>query len=338
MDIEKIREKIDRLDNGLVELLEQRIALAKNLKGMKKPIYDPKREKEIIKRIQEMAREFPAKDLERIYGLIFSASKKAQGNFNVCFLGPEGSYSHRAMTGMFGDIQGIGKNTITEVFEEVEEKSSYGIVPVENTTHGTITETIEELARKNVFIVNEIVIDIEHCLVAGKGTKESEIRTVYVQPNIRNQCRKFLNAISGKGVKLVESSSSSEKCRSLKQGEAVIAGRQAAELYGLRIIERGINDFSNNRTRFLAIHDSMLKKGSKHSLIFTLAHKPGTLLKALGAITEANANMTKIESRIMANADFEYTFFVDFVYEGDATRILDKIRDNCISMKYLGRY
>ena len=264
----------------------------------------------------------------------------------VGFQGEHGAYSEQAIFEHFGhDVQTVPLKTVSDVFRAVKNgDTDGGVVPVENSIGGNIYETYDMLAETGLNIAGAIVLKIEHCLIALKGTKVPDIRTVYSHPQAIEQCREFL---TGLGVKMVGTYDTAGSVRMIKEeslkDSAAIAGERNASLYGLSVIERGIEGNRVNYTRFLIIsrESGNVTEPSKTSLIFSVDHTPGSLYRALGPFAELGINLCKVESRPKKGYPWEYHLFMDF--EGDMNNeacinAVNRLRSLSQYVRVLGSY
>ena len=238
----------------------------------------------------------------------------------IAFQGEHGAYSEQAIIEHFGPgVQPVPLRTVSDVFRAVEmSETDAGVVPVENSIGGNIYETYDMLSETGLTIAGEIVLKIEHCLIGLHGTVLSDIRTVYSHPQAIEQCREFLVPL---GVRMVGTYDTAGSVRMIKEegrkDSAAIAGERNASLYGLSVIERGIEGKSANFTRFLVMSREKINFTglAKTSLIFSVDHRPGSLYHALEPFAHLGINLCKVESRPKKGYPWEYHLFMDF--EGD---------------------
>ncbi len=235
----------------------------------------------------------------------------------VAFQGEKGAYSEEAILHFFGsEVQTLPCRSIREVFKNCEARVvDYGVVPVENSIEGSVFETYDMFLSSSVKAVGEIILRIRHCLIALPDVSLNEVETVYSHPQALAQCRGYLQSL-GVSVEVTYDTAGSVKMikeRGLRNAAAV-ASERAAEIYGMKVLAKGIEDYGHNYTRFLVISvkEALHSPNSKTSIIFSTAHKPGALYNALGAFARNGINLTKIESRPTRQRPWEYYFFVDF--------------------------
>ncbi|WP_448518147.1 prephenate dehydratase [Rhodoflexus sp.] len=322
-----IREHIDAIDNQILDLLNQRMKLVREVGHLKHSsnavIYRPEREKAILDRLNKFnCGPISQRAIEAIFLEIFAASRNFELPERVAYLGPEGSFTHQAAESRFGAISDyISLSTIQSVFESVEtERVRFGVIPIENNREGSVHETIDLLISSDVRIVAEIPMDI-HFTFASMEDRLSRIKKIYSKDIAFRQCKKFLDEYFGDSdVELipVESTSKAAKLASEEPHTAAICAHVAATIHRLPLLFENIEDSFHNRTRFLIISknfDNQKANGSKTSLVVKLDNdtKPGTLAGFLNDFNEAGINLTKIESRpAKEKGKFNYWFLIDF--------------------------
>lgn len=262
----------------------------------------------------------------------------------VAFQGERGAYSEAAATLFFKEpIETVPYPTFYEVLESVEiGKIDYAVLPVENSLEGSVPESYDLLLTTKLNVVGEIYHRIRHCLIGLQGLEK--IDTVYSHPQALGQCRKFIQEHHLKPIPTYDTAGSVKILLELKKDNiACIASRKAAEIYNVPIIREGIEDNSNNYTRFLVLANREQESTSKDktSIIFSIKHVPGALYEILEKFNTNKINLTKIESRPTKNTPWEYNFYVDFEgHQSDKNiqNTLDKIKNNTIFLKVLGSY
>ncbi len=349
MDIEKIRQEIDKIDREILSLLASRAKLAlevKNTSGGKSKIR-PERENEILKKLVEMdSGPLPKKAVKEIFSQIISSFRnemQLDRPISVSYLGPRGTYSEQAAIDLFGKSTNLQpENNIADVFNSVETgNTDLAVVPVENTTEGAVRETHNLLFETNVKICAEISIPIVHSLISGEDDI-SKITSVYAHPQSLAQCSVWLRTHLPKAERIaVESNAGAAALAKDHKGAAAIASYKAAEIYGLNILERGINDRPDNSTRFLALGTIETKPtgNDKTSLICVLNDKPGALYDILGFFAAEKISMTRLESQ--AYRPGQYAFHIDFtghIKEENVARVIEKIDKNTKICRVLGSY
>ncbi|MFY9176994.1 MAG: prephenate dehydratase [Caldicoprobacterales bacterium] len=267
----------------------------------------------------------------------------------IGYLGPVGTFTHDAALVYVREAEGqlIEYDSIQELIYAVAEgKVSQGVVPIENAMEGTVNLTIDILVHEvNLSIVKELVIPIQHCLMARKGIKTEDITKVLSHPQALAQCRKFLDKYL-KNIKRETTESTAAAAvmvRDSQQSWAAIANYRAADIYGLNILKEGIQDHNGNSTRFVVIahHEAQWTGRDKTTLAFTVDHKPGSLFRALKIFADASINLTKIESRPMRTLLGQYLFLVDLEGhkdDGVVQEALNQLYKQCKFFKILGSY
>ena len=372
--IENIREKIDSIDKQLVELFEERFALsravAENKIGTGQKVLDKQREKEKIEGMEVLIKDMQDKPLvEEIFGQIMDLSRKVQygliiekmpedTGFIECeyiekdgkkavYQGVPGAYSQEAMLSFFGDdIENFGVNLWREAMEALNcGDADYAVVPIENSSAGIVSEIFDLLVEFECCIVEEINVKVAHSLMGIKGTKISDIKTVYTHPQAFAQCGEFLNNHKDwECIPLNNTAYSALKVsRENDKTQAAIGSPLAAQIYDLDILEEGINASEINTTRFFVVsREKKFKKNAKKIMVsFELPHESGSLYRMLSHFIFNRLNMTKIESRPIPSRKWEYRFFVEFegnFNEHDSLTALKGISEEALSIKLMGNY
>ncbi len=348
-EIESQRKKINSLDEKILDLLNDRVELIKEIAEMKrkagKQVFDPVREKEIVDElIQKNKERFPEKSLRLIVREMISACRNLEEPLKIGFLGPETTFTHLAAIKQFGaECEYKALDSIQEIFNEVgKENIKYGVVPIENSSEGTVTSTLDTLLESELQIVAEITMTIKHFL-ASKYAKE-EIEKIYSHPQALAQCKKYLSKNFPKAELIeVPSTAKAAESASLYHSSAAIASNLAATKYALEVIDSGIEDSASNKTRFLVIGKGLNKASGKDktSIVFSVPHKPGSLHDALGILRKNGLNMTKIESRPSKSVNWQYVFFIDFEghpEEQNTKKALQELAEHSQMLKVLGAY
>lgn len=351
MNLKDLRKKIDELDAQLVELIGERIKIAEEIGQGKKEesrlIEDRERELRVLRNVRDMARDrsISPSDMENIYRGIIDACRKIQG-VAVAYQGEPGAYTEEAAVRFFGkSTKGIPYESLDEVFEAVENGDvPFAMVPVENSLEGSITRAYDLLPDSPLMVCGETELRISHCLIAVEGATLDTIKTVYSHPQALGQCRGFLNKLN---CELVPASDTAGSVRMIKEkgsrDVAAIASAGAAELYGMKIIAREIEDNPHNFTRFfiLSKEDSPPTGNDKTSIVFSLKHKPGALYDSLREFASREINLTKLESRPTRHQPWEYNFYMDFSghrEEKGITEALKALEEHAVFVRILGSY
>lgn len=331
--IDEIRSKIDGLDNQILELLEERAGLAQAIgvakkealaqsqvpgaaKGAPAPAYyDPERERRILARLDTRAKgEFPKQAIPFVYREIIGACRALETDIRVAYLGPEATYTQIAAHQTFGhSIQYVECAAIQEVFDSVSRGvADYGVVPLENSFEGGVTQTMEGLLRSELMIRQEVFTPINHCLLSQE-TDLSAIRKVYSHPQGLAQCRKWLIENIPRAERIdMASTTAAAKFVATERGSAAIASALAAEVFGLKILREGILSQSRNTTRFavLAKNDAAPSGHDQTSLVLTI-RKGGELSEILAILKRGGSRVHRIESKPSSQERWKYLYFVD---------------------------
>ncbi|HUH99735.1 MAG TPA: prephenate dehydratase [Nitrososphaerales archaeon] len=278
---------------------------------------------------------------------------------SIAFQGEHGAYSEEAIYKRFGkSVKTVPTVSIHEVFNLTEAGAvDLGVVPIENSVEGSINETYDMLLSSNLTVLGEVVLRVVHCLIALPTAKLGGITVVYSHPQALAQCRKFVTELGIEPIVTYDTAGSVKMIKEKRlQGAAAIAGERAAEIYGLKVVKKGIEDYSTNSTRFLivsrggtelagskppAMRRGGIRRGYKTSLIFALSHTPGSLYNALEVFAREGINLTKIESRPTKERPWEYYFFVDFEghrLDPKVLKVLSELAKKTAFIKVLGSY
>lgn len=348
-ELEKLRNRIDELDDALALLLERRQEIARAIGEAKNGvhIYDPVRENEVVRGIQSRHPGISPRSLAVIMREVISLCRSIQSRPRVSFLGPEGSYSQQAAFAALGrDIVQVHKRDPREILLSVQqEEADLAVLAVENTTEGVVYATLDALSESSpeIRILREVRLPVRHVL-AGPMESLREIREVRSHPQALAQCRLWLSTrLPGIPLKVASSTSEAASLAASGEGAAAICNELAAEMLNIPVLARNIQDQPHNTTRFwvAGLGETRPSEGSKTSLLFNVSHTPGSLLRALDPLRDEGLNLTFIQSRPMPGNPFEYTFFADI--EGHAgeeplARALEAMRPRCFRMRVLGSY
>jgi chorismate mutase/prephenate dehydratase len=314
-----LRSRIDRLDTELVKLLNERAKLAVELWQMKdaegRPVSPPVRDEDLLARLTEASKgPLPARSLRNIFTELLSGTRSLQRGLRVGYLGPAYSYSHLAALQKFGlSTELVPVGSIAAVFDEVSRgQVDYGVVPIENSTDGRITDTLDMFSRVPLRICAEVQLPIHHFLLARCA--RSEVEEVYSRPQALSQCRNWLakHLPAARAVE-VTSTSTAAKLAQDKPGAAAIASLEAGTHYGLNVLAENIEDNLANITRFAVIaKESVSRTGrDKTALMFEIEHKPGSLADAINIFKRNRLNLTWIESFPIPERPGRYLFFLE---------------------------
>lgn len=347
--MDDLRKQIDELDTQIIELLDKRAQVAMAIGELKRqegrPAFDGVRQKLLLDRLQHKSKGiFPLEGLRNVYTEIMSACRNLEEATRISFLGPDATFTHQAAVEVFGASgEYVPCQRIPEIFENVEKgRAHYGVVPIENSTGGVVYETLDRFIESPLRICLERALKIELHLL-GNGPL-SQVQTVYSHVNPFGQCREWLqvNLPNARQV-VMESTVVGAQMAAKTPNSAAIAGELAAKAVGLPIIQRGIQDISDNVTRFWVIgRDTAHATGNdKTSILFFIKDRPGVLYEILKHLAAADVNLTKIESRPSRRAKWQYAFFMDFIGHHEDAHIraaLEKIEDSCEQVRILGSY
>src|SRR5688572_31173962 len=263
----------------------------------------------------------------------------------IAFQGEPGAYSEQAIFNYFGQIDTYPHESFDAVFDSViSGVCKSALIPIENSLAGSIHQNYDLLLRHDLHIVGEYPLRVQHCLIAMPDVKKSEIKKVISHPQALGQCAAYLRALGVKTESVYDTAGSVKMLKeSGARDTAAIASRRAAEIYGMQILEEGVEDNAENYTRFLAISKTGIQPEgeAKTSIVFTLKNQPGALIKALSVFALRDIDLTKIESRPFQSQPWEYLFYIDFVgatHEGTARKALDHLREYALTLRVLGSY
>lgn len=349
MNIPEHRKAIDKLDAQIIRFLNERTRHVLKIGEMKlqagEEIYAPHRERAVLQRICNInSGPITSGSLRAIYREIMSSALSLEKSMTIAYLGPEATYTHQAAIQRFGSsLRYAAQKTIADVFTEVSKRrADYGVVPVENSTEGVVTHTLDMFIDSDLKIVAQIVIPIQHCLV-GRNEKAA-IRKLFSHPQALAQCRAWVQNHLPQ-VEIIETSSTTRAAElaSKEKNSAAIASALAMEKYKLRLLQSDVQDNSNNATRFLVLGHrcSPATRKDRTSLMFSIAHEVGALHRALAAFRRHKLNMTKIESRPSKRKAWEYFFFVDcdgHFSDRKVARAISELDRECNFVKVLGSY
>jgi chorismate mutase/prephenate dehydratase len=317
--LDSIRKKIDLIDEKILSLINERAALAiaaGKAKGDSSK-YKPSREASIYNKLIEInTGPLTAVQIISIYKEIISSCRSTEADFKVSFLGPEGTYSESAMKSQFGDsVKKNAEETIESVFQSVQDnKSDFGIVPIENSTEGAVNLTLDCLAKFNLTICGEVEMRINHNLLGYNKPLPKEGFEIHAHEQTLAQCKQWLDSYCP-GVKRVAVTSNAKAAINASKSDSVfaIAGKLAAEKYGLDILDKNIEDYFNNTTRFISIGKITSEASGldKTSLLVTTKNEPGALYEVLRPINELELNLTHITYRPSRIDNWHYSFYLD---------------------------
>src|SRR3984957_16347478 len=354
LDLEKVRGQIDAIDekiHGLINdraRLEQQVGISKTREGRTVDFYMPEREAQVL-RMARARNDGPLRDEEilRLFREIMSACLAQQEPLKVAFLGPEGTFTQAAVLTHFGhSVRGLPLASIDEVFHEVEAASAdFGVVPIENSTEGTVNHTLDRFLASPLKICGEVELRIHHSVMGLMGSLGRIVR-ICSHPQSLAQCRAWLEEHMP-NVEQVPVSSNAEGARRARdeKGTAAIAGQTAAEVYGLKVLAAEIEDRSDNTTRFLVLGRKLFTPSGadRTTLLVSVGHTdaPGALSRLLEPLAEYRISMTRIESRPSHRRKWDYVFFIDFEGHADEPHVakaLSELKRRSSLFRVLGSY
>ncbi len=350
-NLDKQREQIDKIDADIVQSLNQRLRIAHEIGKIKTEsgadFYDPAREAEVFKKLSDLNQgPLNQSALKAIYREVISSSIALEKDLQVAFLGPEATYTHQAVLKNFGvSLKATPMKTISDVFSAVEAGDcDYGVVPIENSTEGAVFHSMDELVESDLKICAQVYLPIEHCLISQSSLES--IKEVHSKDQALGQCREWLRR-NLPNAELVESHStaSAVEIAAERPEVAAIASSIAAELNKVAIVQKGIQDNSENVTRFLVIGKTdvrpMGEGNDKTSLVISLKDQSGALEKALMPFAKRGINLSKIESRPSRKKAWDYFFFVDLIghiEEESVQAAIEELKECSSFVKWLGSY
>ena len=374
MDLLELRNELDGIDKQIVELYEKRMNVCGQVAEYKietgKRVFDKEREKQKLEAVRALTHnDFNAYGVTELFEQIMAMSRKLQyrllaehdsvgklsfskvdhfdtSKCRVVFQGAEGAYSQAAMIQYFGEgVNCFHVDTFRDAMLAIDEGSAdFAVLPIENSSAGIVSEIYDLLVEFENYIVGEQIIPINHCLLGCAGTKISDIKTVYSHAQSLMQSAHYLQEKGWQQISMKNNAFAAQKVAEDKNPtEAAIASEYAAKVYGLEILEKGVNDLKENSTRFIIITNQkeFSKDASKISLCFEVNHESGALYHALSHLIYNGLNMTKIESRPLEGRNWEYRFFVDFegnMEDSAVKNALRGLREETRNMKILGNY
>ena len=350
--LESLRKKIDEIDSLLIDSISERARCAQQVAEVKEnqgeqAYYKPEREAQVLRRVMKKNQgPLGNEDMARLFRQIMSACLALEQPVKVAYLGPEGTFTQEAALKHFGDSAvSVPQSAIDEVFREVLSGSChYGVVPVENSTEGVISHTLDSFMDSSLKICGEVELRIHQHFMVGTNTDKNNISRVYSHAQSLAQCRQWLNS-NFPAIERVAVSSNAEAAKRV-QGEwnsAAIAGDMACELYSLEKLHQKIEDNPDNSTRFLIIgREEVPKSGiDRTSLVVSVRNKPGALHDLLEPFQRHNVDMTRLESRPSRSSKWTYVFFIDLeghIDDSAVANVLEELNSQVVELKVLGSY
>ena len=345
MTLDELRDKIDSIDDTLLELYNERMELVHKVGELKNttgaPIYRPEREQAILNRLKKKNKgKLTASAIDALFLEMFAVARNLELPEAVAFLGPEASFTHQAAESKFGAMSSyLPISSIEGVFRAVEKGTAkFGVIPIENSSNGIVSDTIHCLDTYNLTIIAEVVLDV-HFAFATMAEDIGQIKKIYSKDIAFGQCRLFLHDLQLEDVELisVESTAKAAKLAASDENAAALCPSIAAKLYHLPIRFSNVEDNTNNRTRFFIISDfeNAPSGDDKTSLLVRLSNKPGSLVDFLNHFEEAGVNLMKIKSHIVGG---ESIFFIEFNGHKDDTNVKPILEKMKKEIKILGSY
>lgn len=350
LTLEELRREIDALDDRILEILNRRAEFVLQVGRLKSransEFHVPSREREIYERLAGINKgPFPTEAIRSVFREIISASLALEAPMKVAFLGPKATFSHLASMQHFGlSAELVPQKSIPAVFEEVEKgRALYGVVPVENSTEGVISHTLDMFTGSDLKINAEILLEVSHFLLSRTG-RIDDVKKIYSHPQPLAQCRRWLSEnLPNASLVDVASTTLAAQIVSEDYSAAAIASEYAASLYDLKVVRERIEDQVNNVTRFLVIGSRLAEKcgDDRTSLMFSVKDEPGILYRMLEPFAKRGLNLSKIESRPNKTKAWEYIFYLDLSGHVDDQTVSDavkELKDLCQFVKILGSY
>ena len=372
MELKDYRDQIDQIDDEIVRLFQQRMDVAAQIAAYKKehdlPIMQASREREKLADLSGKTREDLQSYLRVLYSLLFELSRTYQArgsrtelyeriadaientpklfprSASVACQGVEGAYSQLACERLFAAPNIQYFRSFEGVFSAIEAGfCRYGILPIENSTAGSVKRVYDLMVSHNFSIVRSVRLKVDHCLLAKPGS--TEIHEVFSHEQAISQCAEFLKTLGDIKITRCENTAVAAQtvAASERQDVAALSSRFCAELYGLDILRSGVQDVGNNHTRFICIskQPEIYPGADRTTLMLVLPHKPGSLYKVLARLYALGINLLKLESRPLPDRDFEFLFYLDLetsVYSDEFVQLMCDIGSFCEEFKYLGSY
>lgn len=347
-ELKKYREQIDRIDDQLLRLFNDRARLAQQIGHAKGngAVLRPEREAQVLQRmVQANTGPLSGQGVTQLFTEIMSQCRALEAPLKVAYLGPHGTFSEAAVFQRFGQAtEGVPADSIDAVFAAVESgAASYGLVPVENSTEGAVGRTLDLLLGSNLNICGEVLLQVHQCLMSNENDL-SVIRKVYSHPQSFGQCQGWLNAHLPHAERITASSNAdAARLAASESFAAAVAGAQAAQHFKLKVLAQNIEDDSRNTTRFLVVGKQEVAPSGrdKTSLVMSAANRPGAMHDLLAPFANNGVSMTKLESRPSRAGLWEYVFYVDIEGHQADTKVvaaLAQLKQIAAFVKVLGSY
>ena len=345
MKLDELREKIDQIDDRLLKLINERMEYVHQVGSLKNtegaPIYRPEREQAILNRLKALNDgKLTDSAIDALFLELFAVARNLELPERIAYLGPEASFTHQAAESRFGAMSAyLPIGSIKGVFREVERgKAKFGVIPIENSSNGIVSDTISCLNDYDLKIIAEVIVEIHHVL-ATQAEKIGDIKRIYSKDIAFGQCQNFLNDFGFDEIEQipVESTAKAAKMAAEDPQSAAICSAVAAKIYNLPVMFENIEDNQNNKTRFFIVSDfeNAPSGNDKTSLLVKLPNKPGALVEFLNDFEAAEINLTKIKSHIVEGISI---FFIEFNGHKDDPAIKGIIEKHKDAIKVLGSY
>ena len=376
MELNELRNEINQIDDEILKLFLRRMEVTDQVADYKRehglPIYQPQREREVLKKVAEQAGDEKSGYARVLFSMLMELSKSSQNKRSgrelelhrqiadaientpklfprspmVACQGVEGANSQIACEKMFQNPFILYFKSFESVFSAIEQGlCQYGILPIENSTAGSVKKVYDLMIRHNFSIVRTFRLKIDHNLLAKPGVKLEDIKEIYSHEQALNQCSSFLETLTGIKLIAVENTAVAAKmvAESGRRDIAAISSRSCMELYGLANLAPSIQDKDNNRTRFICISKNLeiYPGADKTSIMMILPHRPGALYRVLSRLYVLGINVTKLESRPIPDRDFEFMFYFDLdtsIYSEEFVQLMCELDELCEEFRYLGSY
>lgn len=376
MDIKDLRNEINEIDGQLVDLFKRRMGVSLEVAKYKKennmPVLDKTRERELLLRISEMSGKELGLYSQKLYSTILELSRTYQHKYLdsdtelssqiksaidktdrvfpesavVACQGVEGAYSSLACEKLFKTPDIMFFESWDGVFQAVSKGlCQYGILPIENSTAGSVNHVYDLMNKYNFYITKSIRLKINHSLLCKNGTELSDVREIFSHEQAINQCSEFLSTLENVKVTVCENTAVAAKmvANSQRNDVAAISSSECASLYGLKSLSRSVQNRDNNYTRFICIGKNLeiYPGADKTSVMMTLPHRPGSLYSVLSMFNSLGVNLLKLESRPLPDRDFEFMFYFDIeasVYSDGFIQLINELGSTSDSFSYLGSY
>ena len=376
MELNELRNEINQIDDEILKLFLRRMEVTDQVADYKRqhdlPIYQPAREREVLKKVAEQAGSEMSGYARVLFSMLMELSKSSQNKRTgkelelhrriadaientpklfprspmVACQGVEGANSQIACEKMFQNPFILYFKSFESVFSAIEQGlCQYGILPIENSTAGSVKKVYDLMIRHNFSIVRTFRLKIDHNLLAKPGVKLGDIKEIYSHEQALNQCSSFLETLTGVKLIAVENTATAAQmiAESDRTDSAAISSRSCMELYGLANLAPSIQDKDNNRTRFICISKNLeiYPGADKTSIMMILPHRPGALYRVLARLYVLGINVTKLESRPIPDRDFEFMFYFDLdtsIYSEEFVQLMCELDELCEEFRYLGSY